>query len=298
MAKQNKKSEFDLDKTYEFELIELHDIYQPKEKGHPNVSMRNGYPPMYILANSGNAIDPDTGRIRAWRLITGQPSIWVDEQEGLEKIDPKQLSSVMAQEENQIIFTKGKLIVRGIDELKCKALHIMDEFQDVEKSGRQAKRKNALYRLNKIEEIVENTVKAQELLIEALTMAKNASEDDMLSFAFASGIDISDTSVSGLLKIRMGFNAKAQENPAHFIKRFKDTMAKIKYTWFAAFKNDILSYSQKENTLTWAEGAVAIMEVNSAGDVAQQLTDKVMAKDKETLKVFDAVTSLLQPATA
>lgn len=292
MAK-TKEQEFDIDKVYEFELIKTHDLYQPKEKNHPNVSMRNGYPPMYILANSGNAFDDETQRIRAWRLITGQPSIWIDQQEGLDRIDRKEIATMLAQPENQIEFIKGKLTIPGTQALKLKALHVMDDFAGKERKARAGK--DPIFRLNKEEEIVELQLAAQEKLFDAMALAKGANDTDMLSYAYGLGIDVNNTSPGGLAKIRALFNAKAQENPGDFIKRFDDQKNRIKYLFHSAMQEGIISATQIPNTLTWAENQVPIFEVSSNGDVVLQLSEKVMSKDKEALKVLEAIKGMLQP---
>lgn len=288
MAFQKKQKDgftLDPDKVYEFELCVTHDKAKPVEKttGKP---FGDHYPPLYIVPNSGISLDEETGKARAWRFIEGQPSIWVDEQPALENMDKKDIAVLLSPLE----FKNGKLRVRGIEEMKMKALMVQDCFDGKEK---QYQPKNRVYKLlNPDAELTTSLVDA-EAEYEAMKRAHETSTEDMLAYAFALGIDTSDQSSTGLKTIRLRFLNEAKTNPANFQKVLANQRARIIYTFREAVEKGIISGTQKKNKLTWAENQAEIMDIFSPHDIHGYLAEKYMAKDKTVTKLFDEVSERL-----
>lgn len=277
-------------KVFEYELVETHDIYQPREKNNPNVRITNGYPPVFGIPNQGIAFDDETGKSRAWRLIVGQPSIWVDEQDGLKERKEEEINRMLSDRANQLEFYRGKLLVRGVEELKRKALEVQDIFAGKEN---QYNPKNRVYRLNNPDVAISDAYNTSELKFKALTLAHGASEEEMLAVAFGLGISIDNQSDIGMKNIKVQFVNAAENNPSFFIKHFENPINKIKFTISQGLSSGFISSSQIKNQLTLAESQTPILQIASDGDVVQEVTNMILDKDKRALELYDTLQRML-----
>lgn len=289
----------DQQKTYEFELIQTYENYKPKDRdnGQPITSP---YPKTYSRPNEGIAFDEDydnganqeKGRARQWRYITGQPSIWVDEQPSLENLEPRAIYKMLGEPENQLDFTNGKLLVNGIEPLKLQALMVQDKFEGKKV---QLKKVNREYRLNNPDLILKEALNVYDKEYQAMKLAMEADTEEMLRASFALGIDITDQSDYGLMKIKQNFRYKAKyhaSNPEG-VQFFMDVMAnpltKINYVLNMGLQNGIISATQQEGKLTWAKPNSAIMDIAGRGDVVDLLAGMIMARDEKALKIFEEI---------
>jgi hypothetical protein len=290
--KIDKEPEFDASKEYVFELVSRHDGAQPREKGTGGL-IGSGFQPFLTLANSGLAYDEETGRVRAWRLITGQESIWEDEQEGFERYTPQQLNRLLSEPSNEITFFQGRLHVRGVDQLKLKALTIMDEYEGKET---QYKNKNRVFKMLNADREAQDRLRGHYSEFYAVEKAIKATEGEMLSFALILGINIENQTEEGIKSIRTQFVEKAKESPEYFNKWYDSPKNKIKFAFFQGFKKGIISSTQTPNMVTWVEGKVPVYELNPSSqfDATTQLLDKVLQKDKAAMEFYKSLQQMLE----
>jgi len=276
-------------KTYEYELLETHAPYQPSDQNNTALKLGNGFPPLYSVPNSGVTLD-EKSNARAWRLIQGQPSIWNDEQKGLDEMSKRQIDSLLSRPENKLEFRNGKLMVRSVEKLKIKALEMSDLFEGKKD---QYQVKNRVYRLNNPDEMVNKALDKQAKQFEALKIAYDATTEEMLAYAHVIGINTDDQSEAGLNKIKSAFISQASLNPETFVELFSNPANKIKFTIKDAIAKGVISFSQVQNRLTWVQQGTEIMPVNGNGDVIGEVADKVIKKDKEAVKMYEMLQTLL-----
>lgn len=265
-------NEFDeVDKLYHFVLTQSWEQYKPvdMEGGRMNSAP---FPPVYQIPSEGITIDDETGRNRRWRCLRGVDSIWVDEQEDVE---PNGFEDY-----EEIIFNHGQLKVRGYEKNKISALKNFDGFQ-----GKKNKKVGSapLYRLIDLESDLNKSIDALDLEYDALKIAKECSDDEMMPFAYVLGIDLT----SAVKQIRRDFVMKAKSNPKYFVKYFVDPKNEISYIFGKAFNQNIISTSVIEGKLVWSESRKVIMDAPKGSDIIQSLSKLVMQNDETSVKVFE-----------
>lgn len=285
------------DKVYEFELCDSYPNAKPVDKNNGK-SITSPYPPTWIEPNEGVSFDEEydngenkpKGRARAWRLIDGQPSIWVDEQPSLENLEKQQIYQLLGEAENQLHFKEGKLLVRGIEKLKIQALMIQDAFEG---KRVQYRTKSRRYRLNNPDVDVSESLKASDLEFQAMKLAHEADEEDMIRGAYTLGINVDDRSASGMNKIRSQFIAKAKPDPANpkgiefFIKIMTSPITKITYIFSRGIAEGLISTSQQPGKLTWAHMNTAILDIDPKMNPVNQLTALAVNNNAKVLDLFD-----------
>jgi len=282
------------EKTYEFELIQTVDQGKPvdRDNGKP---LDAPYPRIFTRPNSGIAIDEATGVARAWRYIVGQPSIWVEDQVSLEKVDKKVIDAMLGAEENQIEFIRGKCLVRGIEKLKYHALCIHDAY---EAKKRQYKPVPRIYRLTNPDKEVQRALGIEDLEFKALKLAHECTEEEMLQSAYTMGINVDDITPSGINIIKSQFRSKAKYDPKNpkaleslqfFITVMENPMTKIKYIFHQGLKQGIISVSQQEGKLTWAAPNTAIMDMDAKKNVVDILTGMVLERNELAMTVYETI---------
>jgi len=287
------------DKVYEFELIQSYTAGKPVDKktgkalGHP-------YPPRSGWPNEGIAFDEDykdengksKPQARQWRYIEGQPSIWVDEQDGLMGMDKDQINELLGQEENQIWFIDGKLRVRGIEKLKLQALMVQDYFEG---KKRQYRVKNRTYRLNNPDAIIADQMSHIEAEYYAKKQAMECTIEQMVECAYVMGIDISDQTDEGIRRIRLQFLQKATfdaKNPKQlewFTSIVNNPATHVTYVFGQGIAQGIISGNQQLGKLTWAKANQPIMDINSNTNIPDQLVAMYLDDDPKVFKLLDEV---------
>jgi len=265
-------NEFDeVDKLYHFVLTQSWENYKPvdMEGGRMNSAP---YPPVYQIPSEGITIDDETGRNRRWRCLRGVDTIWVDEQG---EVEPNGFEDY-----EEIIFNHGQLKVRGYEKNKLSALRNFDGFQ-----GKKHKKANstALYRLIDLESDLNKSIDALDLEYDALKIAKECSDDEMLPFAFVLGLNVEGSPRS----VRKDFIMKAKSNPKYFLKYFVDPKNEIAFKVHKAITENIISTSAIEGKLVWTESRKVIMDAPKGADLAQDVAKLVMQNDDEAIKLFE-----------
>lgn len=263
----------DFDKVYTFVLTRTFEKYKPVDS-ETGQRLANPYPPKYRLPNEGRTIDDATGKNRIWRCLKGIDTIWVDEQEGIEASD------LTNDDFEDLEFNDGRFIVRGFEKNKLAALLNMDSFQD-----KKYKKANSVtaFRLVDEEADINKALSSLDEEYEALKIAKECSDDEMLPFAYVLGINV-DQAANG---VRKDFILRAKSNPAYFLKYFVDPKNEISYLVHSALSNNIISGSAIEGKLVWAESKKVIMDSPKGADISAEIARLVMQNNEDAVKLVE-----------
>lgn len=279
-ANASKTLDIDHKKQYEFELIGTHELYKPTDEQGRKISSL--YPPYVMMPNSGSAYDEETNAQRAWRFISTEKSIWKDQQPELKKDEEAQILSLG---ENLLEFVSGKLTVSGKQENKIKALLIQD---CCENKLNKLKPTQNQYRLNNPDEMLTATLNSIDQEYEAMKKAQEASQEDMLDFAYALGINIEQD----LRVVRKDFLMKAKANPEFFLKHFDNEANKYKRMFYNALQNNIISSTYGKNKLTWAASHELITDCKSDFNVVEELCRRMTNGDKAVVQLYEQLKTM------
>jgi hypothetical protein len=261
----------DHDKIYTFVLIDTYEKYKPTD-GDTGQRASNPYPPIYKLPSEGRTLDDATGKNRMWRCIKGEDSIWVDEQGDFEVVS--------YDDYEDLIFTDGRLIVKGFEKNKLAALLHQETYVD-----KKYKKANVrpVFRLIDEDKDLDSALSKLDAEYEALKIAKECGDEEMLPFAYVLGIDINQSYKS----IRKEFILKAKGNPTYFVKYFVDPKNEIAYQVHRALSTNIISTSSIEGKLVFSESRKVIMDAPKNSDIAQHIAKLVMQNDAEAVKLVE-----------
>jgi hypothetical protein len=253
----------DFNKVYTFVLIKSYEKYKPVD-GDTGMRTTNPYPPIYKLPSEGRTIDDATGKNRMWRCIKGFDSIWQDEQEGIDVVTLDDLED--------LVFNDGRMIVKGFEKNKLAALFNQDSFE-----GKKYKKNNIAseFRLVDEDSDINKALDNLDVEYEALKIAKECSDEEMLPFAHVLGINTG----ASINSIRRDFIVKAKSNPKYFVKYFVDPKNEIIYNVSKALSANIISASAVEGKLVWTESRKVIMDIPRGSNVTQDVAKLVMQGD-------------------
>lgn len=277
--------------NYYFELIKTYERYKPERVvlTGPTTEHNSGrdkdniYPPKWILPNKGIAYCDTTKAQRAWRFISSENSIWIDEQRLIE--DPKEEGYILSSEENQLEFIWGKCMVRGIEKSKFDALCVQDMFEGKKVKLRQIP---PVYRL--LDPVVElkTTMDLLDEAYQAEKAAREASTEDMMAFASVLGIG-TDQDVT---TIRKDFIIKAKTSPKFFLNHFSDQRNKIYFVFKEALKKNIIN-ADNLNRLVWGENNDLIFVMHpDKEDINEHLTSLVLGGDEKAARLYNRLKNM------
>jgi hypothetical protein len=261
----------DFNKVYTFVLVKTYEKYKPVD-GDTGMKTTNPYPPLYKLPSEGRTIDDATGKNRMWRCIKGFDSIWQDEQEGIEVVTLDDLED--------LVFNDGRMIVKGFEKNKLAALFNQDSFQ-----GKKYKKNDvpSAFRLVDEDSDINKALDSLDVEYEALKIAKECSDEEMLPFAHVLGINTGASTKS----IRMDFIMKAKANPKYFVKYFVDPKNEIIYNVSNALSSGIISSTTVENKLVWTESRKVIMDLPKGSDIKNDIAKLVMQGDATAVALVE-----------
>jgi len=261
----------DFNKVYTFVLTKTYEKYKPVD-GETGQRYLNPYPPIYKLPSEGRTIDDATGKNRMWRCIKGFDSIWQDEQEGIEVVTLDDLED--------LIFIDGRMIVKGFEKNKLAALFNQDSYQ-----GKKYKKNDvpSAFRLVDEDLDINKALDSLDSEYEALKIAKECSNEEMLPFAHVLGINTDAATNS----IRRDFIMKAKSNPLYFVKYFVDPKNEIVYNVFKALNENIISASAIEGKLVWTESRKVIMDIPKGSDIKNDVAKLVMQGDATAVALVE-----------
>jgi len=269
-----KKEDFglnDFNKVYSFVLTKTYEMYKPVD-GDTGKKTVNPYPPIYKLPSEGRTIDDATGKNRMWRCVKGIDTIWVDEQDGIEVTTLDDLED--------LVFNDGKLVVRGFEKNKLAALLNQDSYE-----GKKYRRNDIPPAFKLVDEDLEisKALDSLDTEYEALKIAKECSDEEMLPFAHVLGINTG----SSVNSIRKDFILKAKANPKYFVKYFVDPKNEIIYNIYKAMAENIISSSVVEGKLVWAESRKVIMDIPKGSDIKSDIAKLVMQGDATAVALVE-----------
>jgi hypothetical protein len=261
----------DFDKVYTFVLTKTYEKYKPVD-GDTGMKTTNPYPPIYKLPSEGRTIDDATGKNRMWRCIKGFDSIWQDEQEGIDVVTLDDLED--------LVFIDGRMIVKGFEKNKLTALFNQDSFE-----GKKYKKNNIASEFKLVDEDLDisKALDSLDVEYEALKIAKECSDEEMLPFAHVLGINIG----ASMNSIRRDFIVKAKSNPKYFVKYFVDPKNEIVYNVYKALNENIISSSVIEGKLVWTESRKVIMDVPKGSDIKNDIAKLVMQGDATAVSLVE-----------
>lgn len=277
----------DEEKVYDFELCTRYEASRPRDK-KTDTPLGSGWPPSSSYPNHGTAYNEKTKKFENWRFIEGQPSIFVSEQPELEGYEKEQIHEMLGQAENQLEFKDGRMMIRADNagQLRLQAMFAQDYFEGNDNKRRKNLPKLFAFRLNNPDEITEKSLNAKEMAYNVMHQARNCTVTEMLAISMLMGIDVSDTSVTGLNRIKNAFLSKAEHDPRNpkglefFQSVINNPATKIKYIFAQGFVRGIISSEQQPGKLTWAKPNTAIMDLNPKSVATDELTNLVMERDK------------------
>jgi hypothetical protein len=261
----------DFNKLYTFVLTKTYEKYKPVD-GDSGVKTTNPYPPIYKLPSEGRTIDDATGKNRMWRCIKGFDSIWVDEQEGIEVVTLDDLED--------LVFIDGRMRVKGFEKNKLAALFNQDSYE-----GKKYRKENIPSSFKLVDEELEvsKTLDILDVEYEALKIAKECSDEEMMPFAHTLNIDTN----ASINSIRKDFILRAKTNPKYFVKYFVDPKNEIIYNVSKSLTSGIISTSAIEGKLVWTESRKVIMDIPKGSNVSQDVAKLVMQGDATAVALVE-----------
>jgi hypothetical protein len=261
----------DFNKVYSFVLTKTYEKYKPVD-GDTGMRTNNPYPPIYKLPSEGRTIDDATGKNRMWRCIKGFDSIWVDEQEGIDVVTLDDLED--------LVFIDGRMIVKGFEKNKLAALFNQDSYE-----GKKYRKENIPSSFKLVDEELEvnKTLDSLDVEYEALKIAKECSDEEMMPFAHTLNIDTN----ASINSIRRDFILRAKTNPKYFVKYFVDPKNEIIYNISKSLTSGIISTSAVEGKLVWNESRKVIMDLPKGSNIAQDIAKLVMQGDATSVALVE-----------
>lgn len=295
-----KKISIDEEKVYEFELVTRYESSRPRDK-KTDTPLGSGWPPSFSYPNHGTAYNENTKKFENWRFIEGQPSIFVSEQPELESYEKDQIFEMLGQAENQLEFSDGRMMVRGdaAGQLRLQALFAQDYFEGNEKPRRKNLPKQHIFRLNNPDAILEKSLTEKDLAFRTMQQARNCTVTEMLAVSLIMGIDVTDTTISGLNRIKNAFLAKAEYDPKNpkglefFMQVINNPGTKTKYIFAQGFAKGIISSEQIPGKLTWAKPTTAIMDLKGTLMPVDELVALVIDRDDVATQVMKEIEAQL-----
>lgn len=261
----------DFNKVYKFVLTKTYEKYKPVD-GDTGQRYLNPYPPIYKLPSEGRTIDDATGKNRMWRCIKGIDTIWTDEQDGIEVTTLDDLED--------LVFIDGRMVVKGFEKNKLAALFNQDSFD-----GKKYKKNDvpSAFRLVDEDSDINKALDSLDTEYEALKIAKECSDEEMLPFAHVLGIN----TTASIKSVRKDFILKAKSNPKYFVKYFVDPKNEIVYNVHKALTENIISSSAIEGKLVWAESRKVIMDIPKGADIKNDIAKLVMQGDATAIALVE-----------
>lgn len=286
--------EVEEDKVYEFELCTRYEASRARDK-KTDTPLGSGWPPSFSYPNHGIGYNTKTKKTGNWRYIEGQPSIWVSDQADLEQYEKNDIYELLGQDQNQLEFRDGRMLVRGDDsgKLRLEALMVQDYFEGNEKPYQKSKPKQFFFKLNNPDTVIEKANNNRDMVFETMQQARECTISEMLAVSFIMGINIDDTSDRGLNKIKNEFLSRAEYDPRNpkglefFQSVINNPATKIKYIFAKGLERGIISASQQPGKLTWAKPNAAIMDLMGKIPPVDELTMLVIDKKQIAMDTME-----------
>lgn len=291
-----RKITIDEEKVYEFELVTRYEASRPRDK-KTDTPLGSGWPPSFSYPNHGTAYNEKSKKFENWRYIEGQPSIFISEQIELENYEKDQIHEMLGQAENQLEFKDGRMMVRGDNagQLRLQALFAQDYLESNENKRRKNLPKQHMFRLNNPDAVLEASLTKRDLAFTTMQQARNCTITEMLAVSMIMGIDITDTTQTGLNRIKNAFLSRAEydhKNPQgleFFMQVINNPATKTKYIFAQGFAKGIISSEQIPGKLTWTKPQTPILDLKGHVAPADELTSLVIERDQLAIEVMKEI---------
>ena len=228
----------------------------------------------YHMEGIDDVFHPERKRIERARLLTGYPSIWVEDQKGLEK-------SFVEKNRRSLIFDRRVLRIPDYDTAALEFLSVCNA--NVDNPNKKGTRKITFFQWNPERQAeVERAKRVAK--IEAIKFASMASDDDMRKHCNYLGILFNDE--LGMPKsmdtLRNDYELYAEAQPNKFRISAGSKEVEIAYTVKKALLDNKIDVSVRKGSAYWSNDGGFICKIPSTAKPQAYLVEYAMLPQDES----------------
>jgi hypothetical protein len=208
-----------------------------------------------LRSKNVTVFDEDANTVRQIRYCPGEPSVFVDEQSGLAKVE-------------HVVF-ENKTLVIPFDKPNLRAF--MELHPDNRANG------GSLFELANKEADSEAELENEFAVTDAITMIKSRSIDELLPIALALNINTNQKD----LAVKRALVLQAKSNPQRFMGLFDSPLVMARTTVTQAFDFQIIG--DKEGAVVWFDTGKLIISVPVGQDKVEVMTRFVLTDKGSTV---------------
>lgn len=255
------EQQFDTNKNYVFELAEQNmvrelPVIEVSNAGRVNrQSAHKKYKPWQNLVLTSQVVW--SGQRRNLRYYDGCTSIFQDEQP-----KEKELIDQLIKQTRQRAFLEGKIIITGDERQLLLYMYICSWNGESEFRTRTA---NVIFVPVDKSKQANKTASRIDLMMEALKLSKEATDEKMLIHANFLGIPEMDYDSGNAIEIaetRTMYMEEASRNPSVFVESYGNKAIEIKYYITKALLDGTISNKFNPNKATWGTSNTEICDIS------------------------------------
>ena len=228
----------------------------------------------YHMEGIDDVFHPERKRIERARLLTGYPSIWVEDQKGLEK-------TFVEKNRRSLIFDRRVLRIPDYDTAALEFLSVCNA--NVDNPNKKGTRKITFFQWNPERQAeVERAKRVAK--IEAIKFASMASDDDMRKHCNYLGILFNDE--LGMPKsmdtLRNDYELYAEAQPNKFMISAGSKEVEIAYTVKKALLDNKIDVSVRKGSAYWSNDGGFICKIPSTAKPQAYLVEYAMLPQDES----------------
>jgi hypothetical protein len=228
----------------------------------------------YHMEGIDDVFHPERKRIERVRLLTGYPSIWVEDQKGLEK-------TFVEKNRRSLIFDRRVLRIPDYDTAALEFLSVCNA--NVDNPNKKGTRKITFFQWNPERQAeVERAKRVAK--IEAIKFASMASDDDMRKHCNYLGILFNDE--LGMPKsmdtLRNDYELYAEAQPNKFMISAGSKEVEIAYTVKKALLDNKIDVSVRKGSAYWSNDGGFICKIPSTAKPQAYLVEYAMLPQDES----------------
>ena len=228
----------------------------------------------YHMEGIDDVFHPERKRIERVRLLTGYPSIWVEDQKGLEK-------TFVEKNRRSLIFDRRVLRIPDYDTAALEFLSVCNA--NVDNPNKKGTRKITFFQWNPERQAeVERAKRVAK--IEAIKFASMASDDDMRKHCNYLGILFNDE--LGMPKsmdtLRNDYELYAEAQPNKFMISAGSKEVEVAYTVKKALLENKIDVSVKKGSAYWSNDGGFICKIPSTAKPQAYLVEYAMLPQDES----------------
>ena len=228
----------------------------------------------YHMEGIDDVFHPDRKRIERVRLLTGYPSIWVEDQKGLEK-------SFIEKNRRSLIFDRRVLRIPDYDATALEFLSVCNA--NVDNKNKKGTRKITFFQWNPERQAeVERAKRVAK--IEAIKFASLASDEDMRKHCNYLGILFNDElgMPKSMAALRNDYELYAEAQPNKFMASAGSKEVEIAYTLKKALLDNKIDVSTKKGSAYWANDGGFICKIPTGVKPQTYLVEYAMLPQDES----------------